>query len=65
MTDGLVVPTAELARGIGGRRHTKASLVAAFLAGRNAPTVCAYRQDLGPSASSCGCPPWTRRRRPS
>jgi integrase/recombinase XerC len=46
MTDGLVVPTAERGGGTDGRRHTEASLVAAFLAGRNARTVCAYRQDL-------------------
>ena len=46
MTDGLVIPPAEPASGTNGRRHTEASLVAAFLAGRNARTVCAYRQDL-------------------
>ena len=46
MTDGLVIPMAEPASGTNGRRPTEASLVAAFLAGRNARTVCAYRQDL-------------------
>ena len=46
MTNGRGVPTAERARGTDGRRPPEASLVAAFLAGRNARTVCAYRQDL-------------------
>jgi len=46
MTNGLVVPTAERARSTDGRRPPAASLVAAFLAGRNARTACADRQDL-------------------
>ena len=46
MTDGLVVHTAEPGSDTNRTRPTAASLVAAFLAGRNARTVCAYRQDL-------------------
>jgi len=46
MTDGLVVDTAEPGSDTDNTSHTAASLVAAFLAGRNARTVCAYRQDL-------------------
>jgi len=46
MTDGLVVPTAEADSDTDNPRPTEVSLVAAFLAGRNARTVCAYRQDL-------------------
>ena len=45
MTDGLVVPTAEPGSDTHSTRPTAASLAAAFLAGRNARTVCAYRQD--------------------
>jgi len=46
MTDGLVVHTAEPVSDTDNTRPPEASLVAAFLAGRNARTVCAYRQDL-------------------
>jgi integrase/recombinase XerC len=46
MTDGLVGHTAEPGSDTDNTRPTAASLVAAFLAGRNARTVCAYRQDL-------------------
>lgn len=46
MTDGIVVHTAEPGSDTNRTRPTAASLVVAFLAGRNARTVCAYRQDL-------------------